>query len=64
MKNQEAVDSYIGSIDKIATLLEDLKGHIVDSHMGIALEEVNWSHVGSAQQLLALLNEAATFAGI
>ena len=64
MKNQKAVDSYIGSIGEIATLLEDLKGYVVDNHMDIAPEDVNWGHAGSAQHLLALLNEAALFAGI
>ena len=42
MKNQKAVDSYIGSIGEIATLLEDLKGYVVDNHMDIAPEDVNW----------------------
>ena len=46
------------------TLLEDLKGYVVDNHMDIAPEDVNWGHAGSAQHLLALLNEAAVFAGI
>ena len=64
MKNQKAMDSYIGSIGEIAILLEGLKGYVVDNHMGIAPEDVNWGHAGSARRLLALLNEAAAFAGI
>lgn len=64
MKNQKAVDSYIGSIAEIAALLDELKSHVVDDHMGISPEDVNWGHVGSANHLLEMLNEAAAFAGI
>ena len=64
MDNQKAINSYVASLTEIAGLLEDLKSFMVDDHMGISPEEVNWGHVGSAEHMLKLLNEAAAFVGI
>ncbi len=64
MKNQKALDSFVGSVGEIAVLLNKLQGAVADNHMGVAPETVNWGHAGTAQHILEMLNEVAAAAGI
>ena len=62
-KKKMALDAYADAMSAISALLDELKAEAED-HMGVAPEAGNWGHVGSAQHLLSLLNDAATYAGI
>lgn len=42
---------------RIAMLLAELQGHIVDDHCGVNPENVNWGHVGSLEFTQARLLE-------
>lgn len=58
-----AEGAFIEAISEISERLEELKAFVVDEHMGVAPETLNWGHVGTAKHLLETLNEAAVFAG-
>lgn len=64
MNNKRAANIYRKEINEIAALLDDLKSYIVDDHMGVSLEEINYGDVSSVQYLKKLLKEAAAFAGL
>lgn len=63
MKKQNATDAYVAVIAEISAKLDALKAQAVDNHLGVNPDAVNWGNVGTAQHLLALLAEAAEFAG-
>lgn len=63
MNNEDALNAYIGTIIQIREKLAALTA-LADDHMGHAPEEINWSHVGSANHILEELCEIAAFAGI
>lgn len=64
MENQKAFDAFIEAISKIAPLLDELKYVVVDNHMGIAPDNVNWGHVGTVNHLLELVTEVSVAAGL
>ena len=64
IKKQKTVDAYISAVAAISDVLDALKAFAVDDHLGVCIDDVNWGNVGTAQHLLALLNEAAKFAGL
>jgi len=64
MKKKTALDSFTGTVGEISALLNKLQEAVVDNHMGVAPEAVNWGHAGTAQHILEMLNEVAAAAGI
>lgn len=64
IKKQKTVDAYISAVAAISDVLDALKAFAVDDHLGVCIDDVNWGNVGMAQHLLALLNEAAKYAGV
>ena len=64
MKNQKAIDAFIETIGKIAPLLDDLRSIVVDNHMGVAPDNVNWGHVGTVNHLLEMVTEVSVAAGL
>jgi len=64
MKKKTALDSFTGTVGEISVLMNKLQEAVVNNHMGVAPEAVNWGHAGTAQHILEMLNEVAAAAGI
>ena len=64
MNNEKAVNAYTEESNEITAILDDLKSRVVDNHMGVPLEEINYGDVSSVKYLKKLLKEAAAFAGL
>lgn len=54
----DALNAYICEISAISEKLDVLKSRIVDDHMGVNPDSVNWGYVGTARHILELLEEA------
>ncbi|UUV44852.1 hypothetical protein RCRUDOLPH_85 [Rhodobacter phage RcRudolph] len=57
---EQAVDAFLKNTSRNIELLQALLAHVED-HMGVAPEEVNWGHVGSAGKAREDLEELCRF---
>lgn len=60
---EQAVDAFLKNTSRNIELLQALLAHVED-HMGVAPEEVNWGHVGSAGKAREDLEELCRFVGV
>jgi len=61
MKNEKALQAFIGKIAEARTLLDELEAH-VDNHMEANPDDINWGHVGSAGYMVEKLTELTDWA--
>lgn len=59
--NENALNAYMCAISDIQSQLHKLD-ELIDNHMNISPEDVNWGHVGDAQHISELLHEVINFA--
>jgi len=61
--NETALSAYAAALAEMRETLALLTDH-ADDHLGVAPEDVNWGHVGSANHVNELLAEVAGFLGL
>lgn len=64
MTNRTASDALIGHRARMEALIDMLRTHVVDDHMGVSPDEAHWGHVGSAEHASQLLERAAAALGL
>lgn len=63
MANEQALAAFLAAKSRFDSLLEALAEYS-ENHFEVGPDDVNWSHVGSAQYLCQRLEEAAQHAGL
>ena len=56
--NEKALEEFMITLGSVRRYIEIIES-ATDDHLGFNPDEINWSHVGNANALLARLREAA-----
>ena len=59
--NEKALNSFLGKIAEIKERIDELQ-QFIDNHMEFDSEDINWSHVGTAEHYLKELTELTDMA--
>ncbi len=62
-RSKDPLSAYMGLVEEVHTVMTDLTERVVNDHMGVTPDEINWSHVGSITEVLRQLQETRRFAG-